>query len=179
MRHPISVPALLLAGLLAAGLAHAQWKWRDADGRVHYSDQPPPSSVPASQVTNLTRAGVLQPPPPPPAASGAQAGGDGAPTPAGQDAAPAQKSWADRAMELRRRQAEREAAERKAQDQAQAAADLSRFCEGARADLRAFESGMRIARINSAGEREFMDDAERAKRVELLQREIRSRCPAS
>ena len=179
MRHPISVPALLIAGLLAAGMANAQWKWRDADGRVHYSDQPPPSNVPASQVTSLNRAGVLQPLAPP-AAPSSPAGGDGAAAAsAGQDAAPAQKSWADRAMELRRRQAEREAAERKAQDQAQAAADMARFCEGARTDLRTLESGMRIARIDSSGEREILDDVERAKRVELLQREILARCPAS
>lgn len=42
-----AVPAALAAAALAAALvapaAHAQYKWIDADGRVNYGDQPPPS----------------------------------------------------------------------------------------------------------------------------------------
>ncbi|MCX7201772.1 MAG: DUF4124 domain-containing protein, partial [Burkholderiales bacterium] len=34
-----------LVVLAAAPLAHAQYKWRDANGRMVYSDMPPPASV--------------------------------------------------------------------------------------------------------------------------------------
>lgn len=36
---------LTLACALAASAAHAQYKWIDADGRVNYSDQPPPATA--------------------------------------------------------------------------------------------------------------------------------------
>ena len=39
---PLGLSALLL---LMAGPALAQWKWRDAAGKVQYSDLPPPAGV--------------------------------------------------------------------------------------------------------------------------------------
>ena len=49
----------LLALLLAAGLslpAQAQWAWRDANGTVVFSDQPPPASVKSNQIVRQPRA---------------------------------------------------------------------------------------------------------------------------
>ena len=43
------VTALLFA--LACGSAAAQWKWRDANGRINASDLPPPASVPSRVLT--------------------------------------------------------------------------------------------------------------------------------
>lgn len=178
MRHPYALAALTLVALLSAMPAHAQWKWRDADGRVNYSDRPPPPGVTASQLTLLDRSGA-----PRPAPGGAQADPGAASANArgaaesGADAG--SRSWADRAIEMRRRQAEREAADRKALEQEQAAASLARFCDNARADLRTLESGMRVARVGNDGEREFIEDDEREKRIELLRREVRAQCPSS
>lgn len=50
---------LLLAGIALSGDALAQWKWRDADGQIHYSDKPPPTSVPVAQI--LTMSGARKP----------------------------------------------------------------------------------------------------------------------
>ncbi|HVL07616.1 MAG TPA: DUF4124 domain-containing protein, partial [Burkholderiaceae bacterium] len=45
------LPALFaVMGLaLAPASAEAQWKWRDAQGRLVYSDVPPPPSIPAAR----------------------------------------------------------------------------------------------------------------------------------
>ena len=41
------LPLVLLAGLLTAAAAHAEvFRWRAADGSVHYGDQPPPDVQP-------------------------------------------------------------------------------------------------------------------------------------
>lgn len=46
---------LALAALLAAGLAHAEtYRWLDADGRVHYSDSPPPRTAQQVERKHLT-----------------------------------------------------------------------------------------------------------------------------
>lgn len=188
MRPALTIPAVLLIGMMCAMSAQAQWKWRDADGRVNYSDRPPPASVPASQVTQLDRSGAVRSAP---GTSASAAPGqaridtasavarDAAAGNGGAADAPAARSWADRAIEARRRQAEKEAAERKAQDQAQAAAGLARACEGARAELRTLESGMRVATVKSDGEREILGDEEREARIQQLSRELRAQCPSS
>lgn len=61
---------LLLVGIAFSGDALAQWKWRDANGQVHYSDQPPPASVPASQI--LTMHGARTPAASAPAATSSE-----------------------------------------------------------------------------------------------------------
>ena len=43
-RRPLGVMCAL-ALMALTSIAHAQWKWRDADGRTQYSDRPPPPSV--------------------------------------------------------------------------------------------------------------------------------------
>lgn len=52
-RHPARWVALIV--LLAAGLAHAEmYRWVDADGRVHYSDSPPPRTAQQIERKNLS-----------------------------------------------------------------------------------------------------------------------------
>ena len=60
------------AGLLAALLlcvalpAQAQWKWKDANGKVQYSDLPPPAGTPEKDIlqrpASATRLIVVAPP---------------------------------------------------------------------------------------------------------------------
>ncbi|GAB7125803.1 hypothetical protein JCM19000A_03100 [Silvimonas sp. JCM 19000] len=47
-----SVLALMLCGLAVAAQAQI-YKWKDADGSVHYSDQPPTNAQTRSQVVNV------------------------------------------------------------------------------------------------------------------------------
>lgn len=207
--------ALLLLGIAVAGSAHAQWKWRDAAGQINYSDQPPPSSVPASSIISLRGA-------PLPAAPGAQHAREGlaptasaaqtaaaaratdataqaaalegasaqgaasaAPKPAAagasaQPVAAAQRprSAAERLNELRKQQAEKEAAQRKGREQQQLEARVAQWCEDLRARERMLESGMRVARVDQAGEQSFMTDEERASQLGAIRKDLQAQCSA-
>lgn len=55
MRRPLTAIALLLLAPLAIGQAY---KWTDASGTVHYSDNPPPKGV---QAKRITTSGSVQP----------------------------------------------------------------------------------------------------------------------
>jgi hypothetical protein len=130
---------VLLVLAAAVPLASAQaYKWRDANGRIQYSDTPPPAG--AKDVQQLRKA-------PPPAASGAAA-------------APA-KSVTEQDAEFRKRLVEKQEAEAK---QAKAAEDeqvRARNCAQARGQLAALDSGGRMVQFNAQGERVALDDAER------------------
>ena len=49
-------------------------------------------------------------------------------------------------------------------------------CEQSQAALRGLQSGQRISSTNAAGERVFIDDAERAKEIERTQRAVNDWC---
>lgn len=153
----------LLAGALALAAlpAHAQWKWRDASGRVQYSDRPPPPGTPSKD--------ILQSPI-----------GAPAPTliPASAPLAPpaAAASAVDPALEAKRKQAEQaEQAQRKAEE-ARAAQARAENCERVRTAMRTIESGQRMSRVNDKGEREVLDDAARARELEQSRRVMASEC---
>ena len=64
------VLALLAASLLLPGLASAQlYQWRDTNGRVVFSDLPPPPGIPSANIIKLPKARNA----PPPAAAAASA----------------------------------------------------------------------------------------------------------
>jgi len=178
---------LLLVALAAAPHASAQFVWRDANGRMVYSDMPPPASVPPSAVQ---RAPARQTPAVVPGGSGATANGAdaaaesaGAPAPSLRGAAsgapaPAATpaSAADAEMAFRKRRTERAEAERKAEEAAAQAQRMARACEDSRTQVRTLESGVRMGRVNERGEREIVDDATRASQLESARRSVRELC---
>jgi len=182
--HTLIASLVLLGALLHASAdAQAQWKWQDENGRVHYSDQPPPPNVPSSRIMRSVDKG------PQPAVASTSSAGSAAPGSKGETAgataqpgngvAVAPKSWAERAGELRKREAERQEAQRKEEDLARKAAALGQVCEGMRSEVRTLESGMRIARVNAQGEQEFVTEEERAARLDVLRKDIQAHCPTS
>jgi hypothetical protein len=70
MRIGLTTCAWMLA-LLSSAPASAQhiYKWTDANGQVHFSDQPPPDQAKVDVVGDLPRAGSPQPQPTQPAAA--------------------------------------------------------------------------------------------------------------
>jgi hypothetical protein len=91
-------------------------------------------------------------------------------------AAQAKPSAADAELEAKRKKAEADlAAKNKAQEEKIAAAKADN-CSRARSQLRMLDSGVRIARVNDKGEREILDDKQRADDTKLAKEAIASDC---
>lgn len=141
--------ALLLVAVPGWG---AVYKWVDQDGKVHYSDQPPPETAKKQDVLKTPRG---QSAPPPPAAPAAAGEGDKA-------AAKGPKTPAEQEMEFRKRRLEAAEAEAKRQQEAQANEEKKRNCAQAQARLTALESGGRVTKYGPNGEQIYLNDSERA-----------------
>jgi hypothetical protein len=147
----------LLAALgIAAGASAQQYKWVDKDGKVRYGDIPPPGA----RATPLRSPSA---PAPQPQAAPDKKGGAAL--------SPAQQEAEFRKRQLARQEEEENAAKARAEAQAKRA-----NCARAEASLRGLQSGQRIATTNKAGEREYLDDAQREKEMERAQRAVKEWC---
>lgn len=164
--HPVGI--VLLAMIIGAGLpalpAAAQaYKWTDANGKVHYSDQPPPENAKGQATVKLRT-----PSAPLPTAS---------PAASDKDAAAAKpKNYIEQEADFKKRQveaAEREAAEKK---KASEAAEKKQNCEQARAQLKNLQSGGRVTRSNAQGEREYLNEAQMAQEIERGKKSVENWC---
>ncbi|MCU0964954.1 MAG: DUF4124 domain-containing protein [Burkholderiaceae bacterium] len=161
----------LLAGLSLAAVAclllstpaEAQWKWRDSRGQIHISDIPPPRDIPEKDVLQRPEPSVRKPAPVA-AASAAAA------------TAAAGKAPVDPELEERRKRSEQEQAARAEADKQKAAAVRKDNCQRAREQLATLDSGQRIARVKADGEREILDDEQRAKESRRAREIIASEC---
>lgn len=161
---------------LAAGLAlgvctgaMAQWKWRDSNNRVQYSDLPPPSNVPESSILQRP-AGVTRRAPPQFTAPPASA------APGAEAATSAPATTTDPELEAKRKKTEQDqAAARKAEESRNAAARAD-SCNRARAYQKSLDEGHRMARVNAAGEREVYDDKIRAEESKRTREIIAADC---
>ena len=89
---------------------------------------------------------------------------------------PAPGSGVDKALEEKKKQAEAaEAAKKKAEEQKQAQARAEN-CKRAREAKAGLDSGVRIARTNTKGEREILDDNQRAAEDKRINGIIQSDC---
>ncbi|MDE2081736.1 MAG: DUF4124 domain-containing protein [Burkholderiales bacterium] len=154
-------PLLLV---LAAGPAHAQWKWRDKAGHITVSDLPPPREVPDTDI--LARPDPRRELVPPLPASAALAG-----LPASAPMSPLEAE-----LEARKRAADAARAAAARADQERVASQRADNCRRARGQEIALASGQRIARINAQGQREFLDDQARADELRAARDAIASDC---
>jgi hypothetical protein len=155
----------LLAALLCLALsstAQAQWKWRDSRGQVHVSDIPPPRDIPEKDVLQRPEL-VLRKPAAAPLAASAPAAVPG-------------KASVDPELEERRKRAEQEQATRAKAEDPKVAAIRKENCQRAREQLATLDSGQRIARIKADGEREILDDEQRAKEARRARDIMASDC---
>src|SRR5258706_15522842 len=164
-----SIRALLRSALLVAlftllaGPALAQWAWRDEGGRVVFSDRPPPANIKADQI--IRQPGVI---------------GSFNPIGPGDDAkSAAPKTTAEREMDYRQRQQKLADADKKAADERAQAAQKTQDCERMRGYLRTLEDGQRISRTDAQGNREFLDDTQRAAEMQRAREQIAKNCSAS
>ena len=150
--------------------ALAQWQWIDKDGRKVFSDRAPSTEVPEKNI--LKQPGLKAPSPAPDADSTAAAA---APLVTNKAGTP-KLSGKDAQLEARKKQAEDEENAKKKADEEKLAKSRADNCDRAKKGLVAVQSGVRLSVINTKGEREFMDDNERAKETKRLQAIADSDC---
>ena len=163
MSRLAAVALAALAGLtLSLPSSAIEWKWRDASGRIVYSDRPPPASIPDKAILSSPR-GLSSKQAVPPSPSGPSL----VPGPVALVGLPASVAASGpRTIEpeleaKRRKEAEAKAAEKKAEE-AKVAATKAENCSRARSQMKTLDEGGRIARTNAKGEREYLDDKGRA-----------------
>lgn len=143
----------LVLMMFATAAAAQLYKWVDKDGKVRYGDTPPPG-VNATPLKGPAR-------------------------PAGAPAADAKKGEKDKLnpeAAFRKRQ-EDAAKDREKQAQAnEQAAAKKEDCARAQEALRTLESGQRIARTDSKGERYYMEDADIAREAAKARQAAQQAC---
>ncbi len=165
---------LALAALAIAAMsmpAQAQWKWRDARGQITVSDTPPPRDIPAKDILQQPDAAARKLASVAPA-SAAPASAASAPTASAAGA----KTAVDPALEERKRRIEQEKATAAKAEEQKAAAARQDNCRRAREHLATLDSGLRMARVNAAGERIVLDDETRAMEAQRARTVIASDC---
>lgn len=193
----------ITAILLPAAVTYAvPYQWRDGQGRMVYSDLPPPPSTPSKHIIAGSQARGLPDTPPgstQPGSAESAAGkagdsgratasakaGDSGQANAGANAdkanhaisatAPGQTT-ADREFAFRKRQAERADEEKKAAEAARRQTELAKACADSQGDIRTLESGRRIGRIGAGGEQQFISDTERSERLKDARKNVAERC---
>ncbi len=156
---------VLVVGLLlafAAGASAQLYRWVDKDGRVRYSDTPPPPGV----------KGTTLQPAPGAAAPPASAAGD---APA-KDARKGPMTSTEQDAEFRKRQADTQKSREKEEQASRDAQARQDNCARAQETLGGLESGQRIARTNASGERYYVDDDQRAAEVAKARQAVSSWC---
>jgi len=153
---------LVLAACLSAP-AHAQWKWRDKSGHVTVSDLPPPRDVADKDVLQRPSDAVRKPPAAAKSASAPASAADA-------------KTRVDPELEARRKRAEQDQVAQRRQEEDRHAAERAENCRRAQAQQRSLESGMRLARVNDKGEREILDDKQRAEETRVAREAVAANC---
>ncbi|RZK99787.1 MAG: DUF4124 domain-containing protein [Rubrivivax sp.] len=152
--------------MTSSSQAATQWKWKDASGATQYSDRPPPAGTPEANILqrpNAARTVQLAKP-----ASEADAAASAAKPPA--------TKASESELDVKRRKAEEEKEAQRKADEAKSAKTRADNCAQARNYQRTLNDGIRIARTNSKGEREILDDQGRAEEQRRTQEAIASNC---
>jgi type IV secretory pathway VirB10-like protein len=159
---------LLGAAMLAcSAVAQAQWVWLDGKGIRQYSDQPPPTSVPAARILKAPKGAMPD------------LRKEIAEQPADETQRPAIKpgaTLAEREADSAKRRTEAAAQARKAQSDAKTKADNAAACENTRSNQHMLESGVRIATADKDGERTFLDDAQKAEQMRRNRDTLATHC---
>ena len=144
---------MAIAALLAAATVAAQvYRWVDKDGKVQYTDTPPPPDLKGTAKKIDTR----------PASGGVSVSSPAASK--GPDTKAADKRKAD------------EEKEKKAAADSEAAAADEENCREARAALNEYESGKPLLRTDENGERKLVNDDERQSRIQKAKAAIAASC---
>jgi hypothetical protein len=161
--------ALLALACTVPLAASAQWIWLDKSGRKVFSDQAPPADIAPERILKQagSRAGVAAPSAAPTLAAAA--------APAAAASLP-KASGKDKELEARKKQADTAEADKKKAEEAKVASMRAENCTRAKASRANYESGVRLSRMNEKGEREILDDSQRAAEMKVLDQVIARDC---
>ena len=144
---------LILLILTSTNALAAINKWVDSNGKVHYSDEPPPPDAQKKSMRSY---------------------GDSEDTASSGVAAP--KTLAEKEADLKKAQKQKkEAADKTAKEQEKADA-MKANCANAQQNLKSLQSGVRMVHIDAKGEQSYIDDQEREQRMEKVQKDISNYC---
>jgi Domain of unknown function (DUF4124) len=161
--------SLTLLAAATGAIAATQWKWKDAEGRVQYSDRPPPSSVAEGDILDRPRGTKAR------AATAPMADASSADISKASGPKPSVKAT-DPQLEAKKRKAEEEAAKDKAEEDPKKVQARAEACQRSRNYEKSLTEGMRISRTNAKGEREVLDDAGRAGELSRTKEMIAANC---
>ena len=151
MNRIACVMSLCLACVSLQGQAQV-YKWTDKDGKVQYSDSPPPAGASASVPQKVDT-------------SASNTSGVGGPA--------KEQSWQDKARDYDRRRIA--AAEKQAGDIELARKNQER-CNNARRDLRNLQESRRVYTTDDKGERHYIDDDQRNIEIARVQGVVSELC---
>ncbi|CAN5201629.1 hypothetical protein BH11PSE10_BH11PSE10_21330 [soil metagenome] len=171
-RNPLfKVSSVLVLGAILGTLAlpaQAQWKWRDAGGKIQYSDLPPPSSTPDKDILQRP-AGLKQPAvivipfgttvaasAPAPVASG--------------------PGKAELEQQAKQKLQEQELAAKQKEDERKVAQQRRENCGRAQDNLKLLQNGVRLTRPNERGETVVLDERQRAEETQRTRAVIGTEC---
>src|SRR3954471_18229324 len=151
--------ALLALACTLPLAAAAQWQWLDKDGRKVFSDKAPPPEIAPERILKGPK-GLM--PVVGTAAPAAQADAASTSNASSAPGALPKPLGKDRALEERKRQLANAETEKKKAEDAKFASLRSDNCSRAKMAKANYDSGARISRVDTKGERVYMDDSQRA-----------------
>ena len=165
------LPLLLAVFALSAvsGLSQAEiYKWKDKEGKIRYSDTPPPSNIKQESMSGKKKVAAPT--------------GNAPLAPVDANAAPAKMadipeapiSPEDAAALQRQRNAEADKNNKK-EKEVEAARKVEN-CTAAKANMQTYTQGGRVYKMNEKGEREYMDESGFKAGREKAQQEINENC---
>jgi len=160
-RLSVAIGLLLFLALPASAQLY---KWVDSNGKVQYSDKPPPSNIKTEKLRDSARA----------AGAPAASEGKGA---AKQDAAKSgPKTVAEEEQAFRKRQLDAAKAQKEEGEKQAAVQDRAENCKRAKAALTSLEIGGRQMRIDDKGERAFLDEQQITQETARAKQEAAAAC---
>lgn len=173
-----AIALLIVSAGFVSAPSEAQWAWKDGNGRLVYSDRPPPSDIKPANIMRQPSTQTLANPAPASGPIEDAAKPSDANNSDTKNAPPsnAPKTVAEREMEFRKRQQEKAEGDKKGAEEQTKNATKTAECDRARGYMRSLEDGVRITRTDAAGNREFLDDAARAAEADRTRKIIQSIC---
>ena len=161
--------AMWLTLCLALPASAQMYKWVDSNGKVQYSDKPPPSNIKTEKLRGAAPAASA------PAASTPTA--DDAKGAAKKDAAKAvPKTQAQEEQAFRKRQLDASKAQETEEKKQAEARQKEENCTRARAALTNLEMGGRQVRIDDKGERVFLEEDQIARETAKARQDVATAC---